>query len=73
MAAATNGDATNDNGAVLRINRATVSQVIIWITAALLTYSAINSRVAVLEAQLALFRSDMSDMRQDIKTLLRRP
>jgi hypothetical protein len=57
----------------IRMDWATGKQLIIWLVAALLTYSAMNSRMAVLEVEVANMRAELSDMRADVKVLLRRP
>lgn len=66
------GSGTNDSTGV-RIDWATGKQLIIWLIAALLTYSAMNSRMAVLEVEVANMRAELADMRADVKVLLRRP
>lgn len=47
--------------------------VVGWVVAALLTYSAINARVSVVENEVRSIRSDMAEMKGDVKTLLRKP
>lgn len=48
-------------------------QIVAWIVAGVVTYGAINARVAVMETQMETFRADIQEMKQDIKVLLRRP
>lgn len=48
-----------------------VGIVIGWVVAALMAYSAFDSRVAVMENQMQQFRADVTEMKGDIKTLLR--
>lgn len=57
----------------LRLDPTVVFQVVAWIVAAVITYGAINTRVAVVESQIDTFKADLQEMKQDIKTLLRRP
>ena len=42
-----------------------------WLVAALMAYSAFDSRVAVMETQMQQFHGDVQEMKNDIKTLLR--
>ena len=64
--------AENGNGK-LRIDPSLAVQLIVWLVAALLTYSAINARVAVVESQMHTFRQDLVEIKEDVKSLLRRP
>lgn len=66
--------AENGNGnGKLRVDQGLAIQLIVWLVAALLTYGAINSRVAVVESQMHQFRSDINEIKSDVKSLLRRP
>lgn len=62
----------NGNGK-LRIDPSLAVQLIVWLVAAVLTYGAINARVAVVESQMDTLRSDLNEIKQDVKSLLRRP
>lgn len=44
--------------------------VVGWVIAALMAYAAFDSRVAVLETQMQHFRSDVAEMKDDIKAIL---
>jgi hypothetical protein len=48
-----------------------------WALSAYVGYAAasseMNARVSVLESQWQTFRADLSEVKQDVKTLLRRP
>lgn len=57
----------------IKIDKTTAVQVIAWIVAALLTYGAINARVAVVESQVNDMKEALTEIRQDVKTLLRKP
>lgn len=56
-----------------KISQTVAFQVIGWITAILLTYGAMNARVSVLEDRVDRLASDVQEIKQDVKTLLRRP
>lgn len=43
-----------------------------WLVAALLAYGVVNARVAVLEDRVDDMKDNITEIRQDIKTLLRR-
>ena len=47
-------------------------QIVAWIVAVMLVYAATNARIAVLESKYDSMRSDISDIRTDVKTLLQR-
>lgn len=64
--------AENGNGK-LRIDQGLAIQLVIWLVAAVVTYGAINARVSVVESQIQTFRSDLNEIKQDVKSLLRRP
>jgi hypothetical protein len=53
------------------VSLALVGLVVGWIVAAMMAYSAFDSRVAVIENQMQQFRSDVAEMKGDVKQLLR--
>lgn len=55
------------------ISWSTFMNVVGWVVAALLTYSAINARVSVVENEVKTIRENMTEMKNDVKTLLRKP
>jgi hypothetical protein len=57
----------------IKIDPTIALQIVAWIVAGLVTYGAINARVSVVESQMDTFKADVQEMKQDIKTLLRRP
>lgn len=64
-------DTGNGNGR-LRVSQTVAFQIIGWIVAALLTYSAITNRVTALETRVEGLKSDVQEIKLDIKELLRR-
>lgn len=63
--------ANGDKG--FSISWSTFMNVVGWVVAALLTYSAINARVSVVENEVKTIRENMTEMKNDVKTLLRKP
>ena len=57
----------------IRVSPSVVAQVVAWLVAALLTYGAINARVAVVEDRVNAIKEDLSEIRADVKQLLRKP
>jgi len=55
------------------ISWSTFMNVVGWVVAALLTYSAINARVSVVESEVRTIRENMTEIKNDMKTLLRKP
>lgn len=53
------------------VSLALVLLLIGLIVSVLVTYARVDSRVSVIESQMQQFRSDVSEMKGDIKTLLR--
>jgi hypothetical protein len=64
---------TNGTNGRIKIDPGFAIQLLAWIVAAVLTYGAINARVAVVESQINIFRGDLNEIKQDLKSLLRRP
>lgn len=64
-------DGTEVNGGGSRF-RVTWREAVTWLIAGLIAYGTVNARVAVLESRVDGLRSDVSEIRQDVKTLLRR-
>ena len=67
----------NADGAALPENgngrfKITVDKVITWLIAGLLAYGTVNARVAVLESRVDGLKADVSEIRNDVKTLLYR-
>lgn len=63
---------TNGNGR-WKVEQGTVLQLVMLAVAAFMAYSAINARVAVVESQMQQFRGDLTEIKSDVKSLLRRP
>lgn len=55
------------------ISWSTFMNVVGWVVAALLTYSAINARVSVVESEIKTIRDNQAEMKNDVKALLRKP
>ena len=55
------------------ISLAVVGLLVGWIVAAFMAYSAFDARVSVIESQMQQFRSDVTEIKDDVKTLLRKP
>ena len=60
------------NGSTIRLPWHIVVQVLGWLVMALLTYAAINARVAVVESRVDGIQDQLSEIRTDVKTLLHR-
>lgn len=58
----------NGNGSGFKFDWKTV---ITWITAVILAYGAVEARVRVLEDRYERMRSDLSEIKSDVKELLR--
>ena len=56
----------------IRVSWAVLHTLAIWIVSALLAWSVVQSRVAVLEERADQLRSDLQEIKIDVKTLLRR-
>jgi hypothetical protein len=54
------------------VSRTLVIQLAVWLIAALVTYGAVNARVAVLESRVDGLKADVAEIKGDIKTLLSR-
>lgn len=58
----------------VKVSTQVALQVAAWLLGALLAYAAMDKRVAVVEDRVNSLRSDLSEIKQDVKTLLlRRP
>lgn len=57
----------------IKVSYSAAAQVIGWLVAALLTYGAINARVSVVESQVQDMKEAVTEIRSDVKTLLRKP
>jgi hypothetical protein len=67
-----NADGTESNGnGRIKISQTTAIQIITWLVAGLLTYGAVNARVAVLESRVDSLKYDIGEIKQDVKQLLR--
>lgn len=63
----------NENGnGKLRISPSVLAQIAIWLVSVLLAYGALSTRIAVVEDRVQRFGTDISEIKADIKTLLRR-
>jgi hypothetical protein len=60
------GTAAPDNGKFL-----TRERLITWLIAALLAYGTVHARVSVLESRVDDLRSDISEIKADVKLLIR--
>ena len=60
---------TEQNGRV-RIGWDVARQLVIWVAAVLLAYGAMNVRVAVLETRVDTMRTDIAEIKADVKALL---
>lgn len=56
----------------IRLSGTLVIQIVTWTVAALLTYGAVNARVAVLESRVDGLKNDVQEIKGDVKTLLLR-
>ncbi|MFN2581805.1 MAG: hypothetical protein ABR498_03580 [Candidatus Dormibacteria bacterium] len=45
-------------------------QIVMWVVASLITYSALNARVGVIEARVDDMKSDIGEIKTDVKQLL---
>lgn len=63
---------TDHGNGRLKIDPTVALQIVAWIIAALVTYGAIASRVAVVESRVDTLKSDLQEVKQDVKELLRR-
>lgn len=55
-----------------RVSWSVLSTIGIWIVSALLAWSVVQTKVAVLEERVDQIRTDLAELKADIKTLLRR-
>lgn len=55
----------------IKLDPTVAIQIVAWIVAALLTYGAINARVAVVEDKMQRFQDDVREIKSDVKELLR--
>jgi hypothetical protein len=57
----------------LQISSSVALQLVGWLVGVLLAYGAMNVRVSVVEQRVNDVRADIQEVKQDVKTLLRRP
>lgn len=55
-----------------RLSPQAVVQIVAWIISVLLAYGAINTRVTVIEDRVDRLTADVSEIKNDVKTLLQR-
>ena len=55
-----------------RVSWSVLSTIGIWIVSALLAWSVVQTKVAVLEERVDQIRVDLAELKADVKTLLRR-
>ena len=55
-----------------RVSWSVLSTIGIWIVSALLAWSVVQTKVAVLEERVDQIRTDLAELKADIKTLLKR-
>ena len=56
----------------IRVSWTLLQTIAVWLVSALLAWSVVQSRVAVLEERVGQLRSDLIEIKSDIKLLLRR-
>ena len=55
-----------------KLSTQTVLTVVAWIVSVLLAYGALNTRVSLVEERVDRLTADVSEIKTDVKTLLRR-
>ena len=55
-----------------RVSWSVLSTIGIWIVSALLAWSVVQTKVAVLEERVDQIRTDLAELKTDVKTLLQR-
>lgn len=61
-----------ENGRI-RVNPAVLVQIVAWLVSILLAYGALNARISVLETKYDQQARDISEIKADVKQLLKRP
>jgi hypothetical protein len=63
----------NGNGSKFRVSSTALAQIAVWVVSIMLAYSAVNARITALEVKYDQLRADISEIKSDVKSLLRKP